>query len=503
MFKIKKEDIKKRYVIGTILVFISILIVASVIWGNRTFSVKALAQIIFHLKVPMSGTDNGIYLDWFIWCVPASIVATIIIDVFFFMIHKLFRRKKELQENISKHIRKRFVWIGSFSIVITLIFTLINYDVYGYFTNVIQKTDLYEQYYVDPSTANITFPEKKRNLIHIYLESIESTYTSTASGGAYENGYMDDLETLANDNINFSNNNMIGGSTTIDGTQWTIAAMVAQSAGIPLILPIEGNSYGKNSLFLPGSYTIGEILQEQGYNQEFLTGSDSDFAGTSNFFSQHGDYDIMDYSRAKEEGRIPEDYFDGFWGYEDKKLFTFAKEDILELAESGEPFNMTMVTIDPHTPDGQLDETCPSNFSSQYENVIACQSSQVYEFVEWAKQQDFYENTTIVITGDHNSMASKFFDGLDSNYIRTPYNVIINSAVEPENEKNRLFTTMDWYPTILASLGVEIEGDKLGLGTNLFSNKKTLLEEVGFDYLSNEVQKTSDFYNHEIIGLKD
>ena len=30
--------------------------------------------------------------------------------------------------------------------------------------------------YVDPSSVNITFPEQKRNLIYIFLESMEMTY---------------------------------------------------------------------------------------------------------------------------------------------------------------------------------------------------------------------------------------------------------------------------------------------------------------------------------------
>lgn len=502
MLKFEKNKIKKRYIIGTLLIFISVLIVASIVWGNRTFSVKTLGQIIFHLKVPMSGTDTGIYFDWFLWCVPIAIVTTIIVDVFFFNLYRLVYKKEKIAQKINHEIRQKFGLVGSFCLAASLIFTLINYDVYGYLTNVIQKTDLYEKYYVEPSGVDVQFPNGKRNLIHIYLESVESTYTSISSGGAYENGYMTELEKLANQNINFSHTNQLGGSVTIDGTQWTIAAMVAQSAGIPLMLPIEGNSYGRNSLFLPGCYTMGQLLQAQGYQQEFLSGSDADFAGTSNFYSQHGNFDIVDYKKIKKEGRIPKDYFE-FWGFEDNKLFTFAKEDILKLSKNEEPFNMTMVTIDSHTPDGYLSKGCPSKFSNQYENVIACQSKQVFEFVEWAQEQEFYENTTIVITGDHNSMASKFFEGLDTNYIRTPYNVIINSAVQPLQSKERVFATMDWYPTILAAMGATIEGDRLGLGTNLFSDKPTLIEEMGFDYLEIEVKKTSDFYNQEIISLKD
>ena len=39
--------------------------------------------------------------------------------------------------------------------------------------------------------------------------------------------------------------------------------------------------------------------------------------------------------------------------------------------------------------------------SEQYKNVISCSSKRVYAFVQWLKQQDFYENTTIIIAGGH------------------------------------------------------------------------------------------------------
>ena len=39
---------------------------------------------------------------------------------------------------------------------------------------------------------------------------------------------------------------------------------------------------------------------------------------------------------------------------------------------------------------------------------------------------------------------------------------------------------MDMFPTTLASLGAVIDGDRV-IGTNLFSDKPTLAEELGFD----------------------
>lgn len=35
---------------------------------------------------------------------------------------------------------------------------------------------------------------------------------------------------------------------------------------------------------------------------------------------------------------------------------------------------------------------------------------------------------------------------------------------------------------------------RLGLGTNLFSGRETLAEELGFDALNTEVSKSSDYY---------
>lgn len=494
-----KKCLKKRYVISSILMFISILIITSIIWGNRTFSVKTLNQIIFHLKVPMEGTDNGIYWDWLIWSVPISIVVVLLQNLLILNFHKLF---KAYSERIYIFTRKHLIKYGICCIVGALVFSVFNYDLYGYINNMMQETDLYEKYYVDPEEAVISFGNSKRNIIHLYLESLENTYADIKSGGAEKNNYIYELSSLAKQEINFSHNSSLGGSLTIDGTQWTIASQVSQNMGIPLSLPLKGKKYNKKTKFLPGGYSLGEVLEKNGYVNEFMCGSDADFGGTSNFYKQHGNYIIRDYNSFKEQGEISADYF-VFWGIEDAKLFDFAKKDITKLANDGKPFNFEITTIDTHTPDGYLCSLCKKKHKNQYANVIECQSKQVENFINWCKTQKWFENTTIVITGDHNSMSEKFFEGIDGNFVRTPYNCIINSVVEPVNAKNRLFSTIDMYPTILAAMGAVIEGDRLGLGTNLFSDKKTLIEQIGFSALNNEVQKTSKFYNNKIVGLKN
>lgn len=79
------------------------------------------------------------------------------------------------------------------------------------------------------------------------------------------------------------------------------------------------------------------------------------------------------------------------------------------------------------------------------------------------------------------------------------YNAFVNPAAQPIKEKNRRFTTLDFFPTVLASIGVEIEGERLGLGTNLFSERETLSEEMGYDKLFTELNRKSLFYDNKLL----
>ena len=87
----------------------------------------------------------------------------------------------------------------------------------------------------------------------------------------------------------------------------------------------------------------------------------------------------------------------------------------------------------------------------------------------------------------------------DENYERTVYNLFINSAVNTNDIYNRQFSTLDLFPTTLASLGVEIEGNKLALGTNLFSGEDTLIEKYGYEKVNEEFKLKSTFYNNKFI----
>lgn len=507
-----------RHVILQLLVFFMFLLYFSMVWCAANFGNIGLSEIVFTLNMPLKGTASSYFYSYF-WnaFLPTLIGFCIELILYFFPAKNQYNvkvsfGKKQIRLTILPLQLNVVVWGALILIWFAMIVNAADekFDVYDFMINQIQASEFIENEYVDAAEADIIFPEEKRNLICIYVESAESSFQDSETGGLLEVNIIPEMTDLAKNNISFSQSDLIEGAAVAPQCGWTAAALVAQTSGLPLKLfnfddALDGtdNTMDKYVSFMPGATTLGDILEKEGYHNFFIAGSDFTFGGRRDYFTQHGNYEIWDYLTAKEEGRIPADY-EETWGFEDKKLYKYAKEKLLELAKEDQPFNFSMLTVDTHTGGGYKCELCPDTFETRYENVWACASNQLNGFIEWIQQQEFYENTTICITGDHSSMEEGFlveydYDKHTGNIERKVYNVFINAASEPVNMKNRKFTTMDYFPTVLAAIGAEIEGDRLGLGTNLFSDKRTLAEEYGFEDMFNELNKKSNFYDINIL----
>ena len=478
-----------RIVIASVLFFVLVLIITSMIWCMGVWHDITMDEILFHLNAPIEGTADNVMTGFYL---KALLPAVLITAVFTTMLIVLRKRPKPRKIfNISS-------WCASgIALILCLVLFCNQYGVIGYISSQLSDSDFISRNYVDPNGVAINFPEQKRNLIYIYLESMEDTYADTASGGAFDQNVIPELTGLALENECFAGDSgFLDGGYVTTGATYTMAALFAQTSGIPMnsngSIGNAASSYADS--FYPGATVLGDVLAKEGYNQMFMCGSVAYFGGRELYFEGHGGYKVFDYNYAELNDYIPKGY-KVWWGYEDSKLFDFAKEQILEMAADDAPFNFTMLTADTHFEDGYLCDKCGNGYRDQYSNVIACSSSQVYEFVEWAKQQDFYENTTIVIAGDHTTMDSDYCENVLSDYVRKTYVCVINPASECESSERREYSTLDMFPTTLGALGCEIEGDKLGLGTNLFSDEPTLLETYGAEYLDAELAKKTDFYD--------
>lgn len=490
-----------------LLIGVSALLITASNYYATVYGSDYLNEILFYFATGLENADFSVVNEF----IKSELIIFFLLLVI--MLLPLYTFKKQHSVIIEIRNKERVIRILPFFKTLTgksiySFFIVGAAGLFAYFTTGINEymvsinndSSFIEDHYIDPTDVNITFPNEKRNLITIYLESMETTMMSEVNGGAWGYPVIPELEKLALENINFSNTENLGGMLPAVGTTWTVAGLVATTAGIPLRIPVGGNNYISDNL-LSGAVTLGDILHEEGYNSKFIFGSDAMYGGRYQYFTKHGNYKIFDVATAIERDYMTEED-KVFWGFEDENLFEWAKEELLDLASQEEPFNYGLLTVNTHFPDGWLENEAEEAFPTQYENVHAHSSKQVASFIDWLQEQDFYENTTVVLVGDHLSMQPKEYYNarISDNFIRVVFNTFMNSAIDPKQEKLREFTSLDIFPSILASIGAEIEGDALGLGVNLFSDKSSLAEKYGIERLNEELNKRSSFYNKKFLA---
>lgn len=450
----------------------------------------SFGEVLYTLKSKTTGAGADIIKVGLRYCIPRIILW----DILFFLFSSLVIGG----ETDSR--KSRFKWFLLPGLLMTacllvagLCFADKSFGIREYYELKKNPTTIYEDYYRFPEIEQITSSGTTKNLIYIWLESMENTYAAKELGGQQERNLIPNLTEMSEKYLSFSNTDKLGGFRSPEGTVWTMGALFAASSGVPFAFPVDGNSMENYSEFAPGITALGDVLEAKGYHNMFLCGSDVNFAGRGNFYRQHGNYEIIDYYVAKEKSYIPEDYY-VWWGLEDAKLYEIAKTELVELAQKGEPFSLTMLTVDTHYNDGYICSLCKEDYEDVASRVVACADRQIRDFVEWLSEQDFFEDTVVIITGDHPRMDTCLVEGIKRSK-RTMYNCFIGSAKMPQGDiKKRSFTTMDLFPTTLSAMGFDIPDHRLGLGVDLFSGEETLTERLGFTEFNEELKKYSPFY---------
>ena len=503
----KKWYIHQNICLYLIWILFAILIVAEE-YVLSSFSGITIDQLVFHLNTNLEGSNWSTFLPTLIQAGIYILIAVIGCTIVTF-IQKYFIKKanhyrkfnlkaKEMIKEYSLHFITTLC--GFVAICIVLVSLADNYYLIDYLAARRIDTEIYDKYYVSTANVELTFPEKKKNLVYIYMESMEMSLADESHGGGKSVNVIPELTDIALENDCFNGDtDILNGARSLYNSTWTIAGLVAQTSGLPLgINHVLTNNINSISSFMPGATTLGDILEKEGYHNVFMLGSDAKFGNRDVYFKEHGNYDIDDYYWARNNNKLPDKSYYVWWGYEDDKLFTYAKEELTSLAESDEPFALSLLTVDTHFVDGYLCDDCPDTFTSQYSNVLACSSKKVSELVEWIEAQPWSEDTVIVLNGDHLCMDSKYYEDMPDDYERKTYTAIINSS-KKEPDTTRLYSTMDLFPTTLSAMGVTIKGDRLGLGTDLYSDTPTLLEELGENYLNYELSLNSTFYDKNIL----
>jgi len=514
----KRFHLRRRLSYGIIWLafFFSVLLFMSARWYLQKWGDMGFDTVLFTLQTGgLTMAESSIVAEFFQCVFLPAVAISVLAELLLFV-----RFKTRLQLVFANGRTFRLFPFpvrlsGLFSVALSLVLFIqggLLFGVKDWIAFMNRETEIYKNEYVEPTAANVVFEGEKRNLVYIYLESMETTLFSQAEGGALSENVIPELYRLAEENVNFSHNEGVGGACNISCCGYTIAAMVGSTCGLPfkityvpldknqnvilsseevktsdVYIPIEDIVYE----FYPGAKTLSDILHDNGYYQTLMVGSDSHFGGRNEYYAQHHTEHIYDLATAAQDSIIEEGY-KVWWGFEDEKLFQYAKQELIKIAAKNKPFAFTMLTADTHFPDGYACRLCKNQYNEQYENVYACSSRQIYDFVQWMKTQDFYDNTTIILAGDHLTMDKQYIaDAVPENYTRHIYNCFLNAAKTPVHEKNRVFTDIDMFPTTLSAMGATVVGGRLGLGVDLFSAKQTLAEKYGVDVFEEELSNPS------------
>lgn len=235
--------------------------------------------------------------------------------------------------------------------------------------------------------ANIA-TEQPKNIILIYLESFSEILTNHSS---YP-GLTPNLDKLKSEHISL-NNKFTAGYVTIEG--------IASSQCGTLMNMNSGNnaltsSFGRLTYFP----CLGDILKSAGYKQIYYGGANRNFAGKKDFLTEHGYDEVWGIKKWKQHGLTAANS----WGLSDTDLFNQALERVLELKETKQPFNLTLLTLGTHLPGVSYQDCKPytkTNTSDPFLDAIHCSDYLVGRFINQLKQHNILENTVVYIQGDH------------------------------------------------------------------------------------------------------
>ena len=204
---------KVAYTIIIGCIFIAVTTTIAIDWLYNAFGNLTMEELIFHIKVPLEGTSTDMiwkYLRESVWKI--LILTTLISAILIYPIIKDIKFIKKVKTSKKKRTPVISLAISIVVLIANITSIVEKTDLDVYIANQINDSKFIEEEYVAPEKTKIEFPEQKRNLIYIFLESMETTYYSKKDGGLSENDLIPEISKLAKENTDFSTTGKLGGA---------------------------------------------------------------------------------------------------------------------------------------------------------------------------------------------------------------------------------------------------------------------------------------------------
>ncbi|MGP9631906.1 sulfatase-like hydrolase/transferase [Halomonas sp. AOP43-A1-21] len=344
--------------------------------------------------------------------------------------------------------------------------------------------------YMPPPTDE---QQHKPNLLIMYLESLERTYGNDIFDDAYA-----DLNTLGEQGLVFE------GIRQMENTGWTMAGMIASQCGVPLMPAglLHDTQFEPLTHVVPGVDCLGDILAAHGYRLSYLGGASTQFAGKGLFYRGHQ----FNTVKGKEEfaPKLEDPEYINSWGIYDDTLYDFTADEIRRLDEEDSgPWAVVNLNLAGHAPSGFPSQTCldrQGEFDGQdILYSVECSAYEARVFIEELQQEGLLDNTLVVVLSDHLTMRVSVWDQLTA-LDRDNTLIMLGDHIEPQRIR-RDATMLDVFPTILETMGFELNEHRAGLGASLISEKPTLVEVHGIEILNERLRQETALQHRLWEGL--
>lgn len=443
--------------------WLALVLVATGLWIRHEFGTPGFGQILFHLQFGRAGlvdADPTLFYRYALYALALPLLASAAL----LALERRWRHSPRRPIRALQRSLPALLLAGSVPYLGTQVsfWTYLEQQRYG---------DYFRDHYVP--AGRIDAPTHKRNLVLIYVESLEDSY---ARPDLFGRNLLAPLQQATAGAASFAR------FEQTEGTGWTMGGIVSSQCGVPLRprtmqlrggngfwvddegRNVDGNRLHENAAgFLPGVTCLGDILAQAGYRNIFLGGANAEFAGKGLFLLTHGYHQVLDQQDWDHRGETAMNN----WGLSDERLLAQARRQYDDLQRSGQPFNLTLLTLDTHPPHGYASPGCVERGVRDFPGIVECSAGLVADLVRHVRANDPAGNTDIVILGDHLSMANEVYGLLR----RVPQRTIFNrfDSPRPLPAKNREHIHhFDVLPTVLDMLGFRFAERRLGLGASGF-----------------------------------
>lgn len=438
-----------------LLLFLVLLLIMSVLMFHVAFCVGNGYGFSVENLINLMSTDT--LYEFFLLSPESCILVTVLIIVFSVMAMSLaflvFWSLRPFPRNLNNLIITITVFGISIFFIIYFCYPLQDisrvYNLYRSAEKFLNyDKEFYREHGVQVTPLDDKFIEAKpgKNLVFIILESTELHYLDEKLFP----GLLPNLKNFYNRSQQFENISMAPNATV------TMGALYSMFTGC--YLTPEHLTNGHNTVFKPRVgirlSSLPKILHNAGYHQYFAAGHSANLVGTGAFIHEQK-FDTVWFGVDMSERVV------GGGSLRDFAVYEKAWEYFQHAAAQNKPFNLTLLTIDAHGPDGFYDPSTPAyphKVTDKHRalfNAMYASDAALGKFLERLSGHPAYKDTCIVIVSDHLAhYYSSTGDILDSKPDRRLLFCIRNSVKE-QMKKQVPGMTFDIAPTVLEALGVQ------------------------------------------------